>query len=436
MGCCGGSVSFLRIPGNIKQDFAPFQVTPGGGLQKFTFKNSRKPQPACHINMVPSSISHNTMLFNNDLSFKNQKIAQKFEDILDLLPSITIREYLPDTKLDQSLNFFQDMYTNIFKGHQKKEHQDPGKETTDPAQKSEDLTKKLQKVVNEIMKKIDNEGWLGQIAKDDADGKPGGSGKEYTSIVKFPFFLYYKLQSCMTSNIYELPCVPANNAMYNSNGHPGWDGASGMRLLPDFAKNIPILGKMLDTLFGNLGINFTPWWDAASGTKTPAPEIELKFSLFNDSRDAALANFIFVQTIIAHCRWIQYGIMQHSSALYDVSLAGIGKLYACMGSFDIQYKGTLRTPSSSLLGEIKSKVGSRYPNKEAIANERTIKIPDVYDVSMKFQSLLPQNFNTFIFNFTQNDLMNMSAGEAKQESGFSRLTKAIEELKELATGLW
>lgn len=108
----------------------------------------------------------------------------------------------------------------------------------------------------------------------------------------------------MTSNIYELPCVPSNNAMYSSDGHPGWEGASGMRLLPDFAKNIPILGKMLDTLFGNMGINFTPWWDASKGSETKAPEIELKFSLFNDSREAALANFIFVQTIIAHCRWI------------------------------------------------------------------------------------------------------------------------------------
>ena len=434
MGCGGGSVSFLRIPGNIKQDFAPFQAVPGGGMQKFTFKNSRKAQSGCHINMVPSSISKNTTLFNNDLSFKHQKIAQKFENILDLLPSITIREYLPDTKLDQSLNFFQDMYTNIFKGHEKKEQQDPGKETTDTAKKSKDLTDKLKNVVNKIMEKIDSEGWLSEIAPDDVEGQPGGSGKEYTSIVKFPFFLYSKLQSCTTTNIYELPCVPANNAMYNSNGHPGWDGNGYMRLLPDVAKNIPVLGKMLDTLFGNLGINFTPWWDAASGTRTPGPEIELKFSLFNDSKDAAIANFIFVQTIIAHSRWIQYGIMQHSSSLYDVSLAGIGKQYACMGTFDVMYKGTLRTPSEQLLSELVSKVGSRYPNKTNVANTLTIKIPDVYDVSMKFQSLLPQNFNTFIYNFAQQDMMTMAT--AKQESGFTRLTNAIKELKELATGLW
>lgn len=434
MGCGGGSVSFLRIPGNIKQDFAPFQATPGGGLQKFSFKPGRTEQSACKLNMVPSSISHNTQLFNEDLSYKNQKVVSSFNEVLNLLPSITIREYLPDTKLDQSLNFFQDIYTNIFKGHMKKEKEDPGKNEDDVTKRSDDLMKKLKNVVDKVMEEIDSKGWLDLVAPNDADGSPGKNiDQKYSSVIKFPFFLYYKLQSCMTSNIYELPCVPANNAMYSSDGHPGWEGASGMRLLPDFAKNIPILGKMLDTLFGNMGINFTPWWDASKGSETKAPEIELKFSLFNDSRDGALANFIFVQTIIAHCRWIQYGIMQHSSALYDVSLAGIGKQYACMGSFDVQYKGTLRTPSASLLGQIQSKVGSRY-NGSAIANYDTVKIPDVYDVTMKFQSLLPQNFNTFVYNFTQTDLMNMT--EAVQESGFNNLTAAVKKLKNIATSAW
>lgn len=430
---CGGSVSFLRIPGNIKQDFAPFQAVPGGGLQKFSFKAERT-NPACTIQMVPSSISNNTNLFNSDLSFSNQVKVKTFNDVLNLLPSITIREYLPDTKLDQSLNFFQDIYANIFKGHMKKEKEDPGKDEDDVTKRSDDLMTKLKRVVDKVMQEIDSKGWLDMVAPQDADGDPGAQqDQKYSSVVKFPFFLYYKLQSCMTSNIYELPCVPANNAMYSSDGHPGWEGASGMRLLPDFAKNIPILGKMLDTLFGNMGINFTPWWDASKGSETKAPEIELKFSLFNDSLLGALANFIFVQTIIAHCRWIQYGIMQHSSALYDVSLAGIGKQYACMGSFDVQYKGTLRKPSPRLLSYIQWFVGSRYvPNK--IANYNTIKIPDVYDVTMKFQSLLPQNFNTFIFNFTQTDMMNMT--NPVQKSGFNNLTEAVKKIKDIATAEW
>lgn len=73
---------------------------------------------------------------------------------------------------------------------------------------------------------------------------------------------------------------------------------SGMSLLPDFVKEIPLIGKMVAGLFGNMRVNFTPWWDASSGGKTPAPEVELKFSLFNDSLDTAIVNFVFVNTIL------------------------------------------------------------------------------------------------------------------------------------------
>lgn len=79
-------------------------------------------------------------------------------------------------------------------------------------------------------------------------------------------------------------------------------------MLPNFIKLIPIVGKVIDTLFGNIGVNYTPWWDAKSGTETSAPSIELKFSLFNDSLDAAIVNFIFVNTIIQNNRWLQYHI--------------------------------------------------------------------------------------------------------------------------------
>lgn len=203
------------------------------------------------------------------------------------------------------MNFFQDIFASIFKGKSKKEFEDAGKET-DNDKKSTSLMDKLKNTVNKVMEYLDSTSFYGTVAPNDADGDPGAEGIDnaYDAVIKFPFMMYYKLQSCTTTNIYELPCVPSNNAMYSSDGHPGWDTGSSMRLLPPFAKNIPILGKMIDTLFGNMGIDFTPWWDAEKGTATRAPEMEFKFSLFNDSLDAALANFLFVQTVIAHCRWI------------------------------------------------------------------------------------------------------------------------------------
>lgn len=40
--------------------------------------------------------------------------------------------------------------------------------------------------------------------------------------------------------------------------------------------------------------------------------------------------------------------------------------------------------------------------KAAIIKSKLIKVPDIYKVTMKFQSLLPDNFNNYIFNFAEN----------------------------------
>ena len=47
-----------------------------------------------------------------------------------------------------------------------------------------------------------------------------------------------------------------------------------------------------------------PWWNAENGSKTQEPEIEIKFDLFNDSAEAAMMNFIFVNTIVPNNKWV------------------------------------------------------------------------------------------------------------------------------------
>lgn len=43
----------------------------------------------------------------------------------------------------------------------------------------------------------------------------------------------------------------------------------------------------------------------------------------------------------------------------------------------------LREPSSKFFEKLRSRVGPRY-NPQSIANSRLIRIPDVYDVTLKF----------------------------------------------------
>lgn len=133
------------------------------------------------------------------------------------------------------------------------------------------------------------------------------------SVMTFPYTLYYKLQSCVTTNLYEVPAVDNEHRVMSSNGQAGWGGGEGMLGSGEFRiskllGNVPVLGSILNMIFGNIGINFMPYWDANNGTKTKEPVVTLKFNLFNDSYNAALFNFIFVNTLIPNNKWIQYNM--------------------------------------------------------------------------------------------------------------------------------
>jgi len=85
--------------------------------------------------------------------------------------------------------------------------------------------------------------------------------------------IYYRLQSCTTTNIYEVPYIKQDKRLYSSDGAAGWnaDENSGWRFSPKSIQNLPIFGPMLGKMFGNIGISWTPWWDAMSGNTTPEP---------------------------------------------------------------------------------------------------------------------------------------------------------------------
>ena len=74
--------------------------------------------------------------------------------------------------------------------------------------------------------------------------------------------------------------------MYASDGSKGW-GAGTIALQGDdgksFLSKIPFVGDMLNSMLGNIRINYMPVWNSKDGYKTAHPAIEVKFDLFNDT---------------------------------------------------------------------------------------------------------------------------------------------------------
>ena len=276
------------------------------------------------------------------------------------------------------------------------------------------------------------------------NGKPPGY-----YVMTFPYTLYYALQSCVTTNIYEIPAIDQDKRILASGGGmKGWtDGgsdfmSSGGFRVTSLLNKIPGIGELASMVLGNIGINYMPWWNAESGAKTTEPVVNLKFDLFNDSYKAAMDNFIFVNTIVPNNKWIQYNMFQHSSNLYDVKIEGLNRLYACAGDINVTYDGILRDPPNEFILNLVAEhanenmnIGNFFNN---IVKNKLIKIPDVYHVSLNFQSLLPANFNNFIFNYAENaGHMVKYSGHVYDQSAFSKmLPQALSKFGQRVMAAW
>ena len=192
---------------------------------------------------------------------------------------------------------------------------------------------------------------VGSIIKNNLDSTlPDGFLDAY--IMEFPYILYYRLLSSTTLNIYELPYL--GDDLYSTDGEKGWDG--NVFLLNKFTGGDGMMGKVLNLvvktgdLINRAKINYQPQWDAPDNG-TP-DEVTVKFNLFNDTDEAALKNFIFVNTIVPNNLWMQYGMFKHSPCVYDVKIEGLKRLFLCNGSFRVKNIGLLRTPPMSWIFDL------------------------------------------------------------------------------------
>lgn len=472
-------MSLFKIPGNIKQQLVPFVLNPSAPInqkktdstelasatpQLFTFRDDRTDPGGGmgFLNICPKSFKD---YMADDISYKLiypmiktgevKELAMSYQYLLNCIPGIQIREFLPDTRLDQCLNFFTDMMntmTSMFtKDKDKaKDEQNKQPETNKDPNAADSFFTKLTKACNWALNymtgSLKSESLMKDIQSDlDSNSAAGvyssadASLKNY--VINFPYILYYRFQSCVTTNIYEVPCQIDGNRMYSSDGTPGWTDGGKLELVNQFLGNVPMLGSLLKSILGNVRVNYLPWWDSNAGHGTAEPDVTIKFTLFNDTAEAAIYNFIFVNTLIPNNKWIQYNVFQHSSSLYDIKIEGCNRLFACSGKFDVAYKGVLRDPSQSMLNTL----CSTYKNSNAsgmsaadIFNKRIIKIPDVYEVSMTFQSLLPTNFNNWLFQYSENaSQMEQYKGKAYTKSiAVDMMSGGIKKFTERLKGHW
>ena len=480
-GSGGAGGTFLNIPGNIKQKNLPFVLDPSneinskpidivagakdsknktGGVDESQIKISRKAaaqlfsfkpnafksnddgasdEKSGFLRIAPGSFYNENSRLNHvsytkpnkDLSYKllyknnvtmnrddNDKISVNAYNTLNSLPSISIREFLQDSKLNQVVNLFQSIIGGF----------DQGTKLAKAAKEmsNKDFFSKLWSFTENLMSQIPN------IMRDAIDKvtsiesgmfRGGKNADEKRYIMSIPYTLYYRMISSTTTNIYELPYN--GKILYQSDGTQGWNKDNGLGGFKTDGNSLA--GQVLNFLGGNIKVNTTPTWTPVA--ENQPIKFELSFDLYNDTLDGAIKNFIFVNTLVPGNKFLQYHIYQHAPNLYDVRIDGIYRLFMCAATVKVEQGGVLRVPSNKFFKRLKDKHSNNKFNVSEKKFTSYIRIPDIYKVTLTFESLLPDTFNNFIYSYYINSAINtkISGNDLRTASAYNEFANKIAE---------
>jgi len=75
---------------------------------------------------------------------------------------------------------------------------------------SKNIADKIKSIWQDLADNLNSEGFYSTIfgSKVDAYAKRYRNSPEYNKVIRFPFAVYYKLLSCVTTNMYEVPIHP------------------------------------------------------------------------------------------------------------------------------------------------------------------------------------------------------------------------------------
>ena len=344
---------FLSIPGNIRQQYMPFTVSGNGKTQLFSFKPLRKADRVAIIHpfsrWTESMIANDSGIKYTHAPGGSEKI--EYNEFLDLIPSIQIREYVPDAKLTQMFKWF----SYLKKGF------DAGLRNIDnisfSASEVGNEVKKIMGKISKTMKELTSgdakllANVVAGLAHYYQDKGFNLGSDDGFAVLFLPFILYYRLTTTHTNNIYELP-YSMENDIFQSDGTYGWGSSTGGA--DDFGlmkagkaiSDSPI-GKLAQSIMGNsIKVNVMPSFQPDGEAK--GDTINISFDLINDSAEAAINNFLFCHTLFGNNKWLQYGFVQAGSSVYDVKLPGANRYFMCSGEFKCKGKGVFRTPCETI----------------------------------------------------------------------------------------
>jgi len=210
-----------------------------------------------------------------------------------------------------------------------------------------------------------------------------------TRIYSFPNKMYKNLISGYFTGYYEIPLLD-NTDFLVSNGQQGWSSQSFISRM--FGQTGETVKEFMSNAIGSgLDIATRPKWSVEGGGDG-RDNITMTVMLFNDDLTAVTQNLSFIHSFVGGNMWYQDTIIQKCSSLYDLEVPGRFRYYFCTCDVKVEFKGKVRKFSSN----IDTSIISSFANSSRFNMETFNNIPDAYEVTFSFKSLIPNNYNSYV----------------------------------------
>lgn len=183
----------------------------------------------------------------------------------------------------------------------------------------------------------------------------------------------------------KLPYIGSSSAMIQSSGEHGWNS-------PVTNNASGIIGGVLNAIGGLTGMEIgwsepLSWTSANMSQFTP---LRANFAIFNDTFEHFITNYAFIIEFMATTKAVTDTIFIRSPYLYDVEIPGGLRYNLCSCTASISPIGKMRKLSynESHIKSVMSDVFNITLNPASVQY-----IPDAYNVSLEFKSILPDLWN-------------------------------------------
>ncbi len=196
--------------------------------------------------------------------------------------------------------------------------------------------------------------------------------------------------------------IPQNDDLFfSTDGTSGWNTNSDSMEM-GFTGYMETIWKTLNNA-NIVSLPPIPRWNHKS-EDTDFFGVDTTFNLVNNNLENLTKNFKFLINLVQGPFWIQNNTRQYPPNVYSVEIPGTVFIqYAAMG-VNVSTKGNKRKPPLKFFQNLTPNIfGTNFTEYK---DKHDILLPDAWEVTVSFKSLVPNNFNNYL-----NYLLNPSQSE-------------------------